>query len=233
VPVSPDELAVTVVECLRSGADAIHLHVRSTVGHQSFHSQDESLQPEKESLDAEDVARALLAVRSASPHAQIGISTGAWILPDSAARLKAVAAWEVLPGFASVNFIEDGATELAKLLLSRGVDVEVGLSNANAAEVFLKSDLAADCIRVLLEPQEQKLSRALETVRAIERVLESGRVELPRLLHGTEATVWPMVDEAIRRGYGVRIGFEDTLILPDGRVAKSNAELVAEAVRRV
>jgi uncharacterized protein (DUF849 family) len=233
VPVSPDELAVAVVDCLKAGANAIHLHVHSSTGHQPLHSQDESLQSEKESLYAEDVARTLLAVRSASANAQIGISTGAWILPDRAARLKAVAAWEVLPGFASVNFIEDGAVELARLLLSRGVGVEAGLSDANAAEVFLKSDLAAGCIRVLLEPQEQKMSHALETVRAIERVLESGRVELPRLLHGTEATVWPMMDEAIRRGYGVRIGFEDTLILPDGRMAQSNAELVAEGVRRV
>ena len=41
------------------------------------------------------------------------------------------------------------------------------------------------------------------------------------------------MDEAIRREYGVRVGFEDTLILPDGRPARSNAELVAEAVGRV
>jgi uncharacterized protein (DUF849 family) len=164
VPVSPDELALAVVDCLNAGANAIHLHVRSAKGHPPFHSQDENLQSQKESLDAEDVARAILAVRSASPHAQIGVSTGAWILPDPAERLKAVAAWEVLPGFVSVNFIEDGAIELARLLLSRGVDVEAGLSDANAAEVFLKSNLAAGCIRVLLEPQEQKMSHAFETV---------------------------------------------------------------------
>ena len=52
-------------------------------------------------------------------------------------------------------------------------------------------------------------------------------------LHGTEATVWPMMDEAITRGYDVRIGLEDTLVMPDGRIARDNAELVTEAVRRV
>jgi uncharacterized protein (DUF849 family) len=230
VPVSPDEQAAAVVECLKAGAKAIHLHVRSTSSGDSLHSK-------KESLYAEDVAGTLLAVRSAAPKSKIGISTGAWILPDPTARLKAVTAWEVLPGFASVNFNEDGAIELARLLLWRGVEVEVGLCDAGAAEVFLKSGLAARCFRILIEPQEQEMERALGTVRAIEEVLNSEMAELPRLLplllHGTEATVWPMMDEAISRGYDVRIGLEDTLVLPDGRMAKDNAELVAEAVRRV
>ena len=230
VPVSPDEQATAVVDCLKAGANAIHLHVRST-------SSDVSLHSEKESLYAEDVARTLLAVRSVSPNSQIGVSTGAWILPDPTARLQAVTAWDVLPDFASVNFSEDGAPELARLLLSRGVDVEAGLCDADAAKVFLKSGLAPRCIRVLLEPQEQEMDHALETVGAIEKVLNSGLLDLPRrlpfLLHGTEATAWAMMGEAITRGYDVRIGLEDTLVLPDGRMAGDNVELVAEAVRRV
>jgi uncharacterized protein (DUF849 family) len=251
VPVSPEEQAAAVVECLKAGANAIHLHVRSTSISRDENSTsvagDESLQSERESLDAEDVARTLLAVRSVSPNAQIGVSTGAWILPNPTARFEAVAAWEGLPGFASVNFNEAGAVELARLLLSRGVDVEAGLCDADAAAVFLKSGLAVlhtiptfpmgspRCTRVLLEPQDQEIERALETVRAIEKVL-SFRVEVPYvplLLHGTEATVWPMMDEAIACGYDVRIGLEDTLVLPDGRMARDNAELVTEAVRRV
>ena len=127
--------------------------------------------------------------------------------------------------------------ELAHLLLSRGVQVEAGLCDPGAAEVFLKSGLAARCIRVLLEPQEQEMDQALENVRAIEKVLDSGEVALrrllPFLLHGTEATAWPMMDEAIKRRYDVRVGLEDTFVLRDGRVARGNAELVAEAVRRV
>jgi uncharacterized protein (DUF849 family) len=242
VPVSPQEQAAAVIGCLKAGANAIHLHVRVTADQQSSQSQSEGIKSAKESLYAEDVARTLSAVWSAAMKArigarkaQIGISTGAWILPDPA-RLQAVAAWEVLPGFASVNFSEVGAVELAQLLLSRGVGVEAGLCDPDAAEVFLKSGLAARCVRVLLEPQEQELESALETVTAIDKVLESGPIKpalLPLLLHGTEATSWPMMDEAIRRGYDVRIGLEDTLVLPDGRGARDNAELVAEAARRV
>jgi uncharacterized protein (DUF849 family) len=219
VPVTPDEQAADVIECLAAGAKAIHLHVRAMSG--------------RESLYAEDVARTLLAVRSASPNAHIGVSTGAWILPDPAVRFQAVTAWEMLPDFASVNFSEDGAIELAQLLLSRGVDVEAGLCDAGAAEVFVKSDLAARCLRVLLEPQEQEIEKALETVSRIEKVLEPEAGELPCLLHGTGATAWPMMTEAIHRQYDVRIGLEDTLVLPDGTSAAGNAELLAEAVRRV
>ena len=243
MPVSPEEQAIAVVECLKAGAGAIHLHVRFTAGLKGLDAKNESHALAKESLYSEDVARTLLAVRSAAKveidaaKDQIGISTGAWILPDPAARLQAVAAWEVLPDFASVNFSEDGALELAQLLFSRGVDVEAGLCDADAAQVFLKSGLAARCIRVLLEPQEQEMEGALENVRAIEKVLEPLPVEparpVPFLLHGTEATVWPMMEESIARGYGVRIGLEDTLVMPDGRVARDNAELVTEAVRRV
>lgn len=228
-PVSPDEQAAAVVECLKAGAGAVHLHVRSVAGSKF----QPSLQPGDESLYAEDVARTLLAVRAVAPNAQVGVSTGEWILPDPSARLQAVAGWKVLPEFASVNFNEDGSVELAKLLLSRGVEVEAGLYDAQAAVVFLESGVAGRCIRALLEPQEQEIERALETVDAIEKVLASGMIELPILLHGTEATVWPMMDEALARGYDVRIGLEDTLVLPDGNLARDNAELLGETLRRV
>jgi uncharacterized protein (DUF849 family) len=221
VPVSPAEQAAAVTDCLKAGVDVIHLHVRST-----------SAANEKESLEAVDVERTLSAVRAAAPNAAIGVSTGAWIIPDAAARLQAVAAWQVQPDFASVNFSEDGAAELAKLLLARGVGVEAGLIDLNSAQVLVASGLLEACLRVLLEPQEQQMERALESVRAMEEVLKSARLDRPVVLHGTEATTWPMLDEAITRGYGIRIGLEDTLRMPDGRVAKDNIELVTEAVRQ-
>ena len=221
VPVSPVELAANVVECLKAGAGAIHLHVRST-----------ATGSEKESLDKEDIDQTLAAVLAVAPKELVGLSTGAWILPHPA-RLEAAKNWAVLPGFASVNFGEEGAVELAELLLSGGVAVEAGLCDADAAQIFLQSGLATSCLRVLLEPQEQELKSAIDTVNIMERVLESRAADLSFLLHGTEATVWPLMDEAIARGYDVRIGLEDTVLLPDGRTAKDNVELVEEAVRRV
>jgi uncharacterized protein (DUF849 family) len=41
------------------------------------------------------------------------------------------------------------------------------------------------------------------------------------------------VDAARARGYATRIGFEDTLTLPDGEVARGNGELVRAALARL
>jgi uncharacterized protein (DUF849 family) len=58
-------------------------------------------------------------------------------------------------------------------------------------------------------------------------------VQTPRLLHGFEHSAWPLLDIALQRGYDTRIGFEDTLFMPDGSRAPSNAALVAAARERV
>jgi uncharacterized protein (DUF849 family) len=41
-----------------------------------------------------------------------------------------------------------------------------------------------------------------------------------------------LLEAALGRGYDTRIGFEDTLVLPDGRVARDSAQLVAAAWER-
>ena len=176
VPVTPQEQAAAIVECLQAGANAIHLHVRFTGD-----SVAEGDQLEKESLYPEDVAQTLLAIRAGAPKALVGLSTGAWILPHPA-RYQAAQDWTVLPDFASVNFSEDGAVELTKLLLSRGVGVEAGLCDAAATDVLASTGLTASCIRLLLEPQDQEMKQALETVDAMEGVLNSAAVKLPPLL---------------------------------------------------
>lgn len=157
------------------------------------------------------------------------MSTGAWIVPDAALRARTIAQWTDLPDFASVNFSEEGAAEVARILIAAGVGVEAGLTNARDAALFVASDLAPQCLRVLLEPQSQDLATALDDVDAMEAALD--RVPLPRLLHGFDATAWPLFDEAARRGYDSRIGLEDTLVLRDGTLAVDNAELVRAAFR--
>jgi uncharacterized protein (DUF849 family) len=79
----------------------------------------------------------------------------------------------------------------------------------------------------------QDLSIALGMVDRIEAALERSGIRCPRLLHGTEATAWPLLDEAACRGYDARIGLEDTLRLPDGTPADGNGALVVEARRRL
>ena len=82
------------------------------------------------------------AVRHAVPGLPLGVTTGYWALPDADERLRAVEAWSVLPDFASVNWHEPGSDELARLLLSKGLGVEVGIFHAEAAESWAASEFA-------------------------------------------------------------------------------------------
>jgi uncharacterized protein (DUF849 family) len=218
VPCSPEEMAAAAKEAAAAGAGAAHFHVRAADG--------------RESLDADNVARAVLAVRAAIPGVPFGVSTGLWMVRDARERHEKAAAWKTFPDFASVNFNEDGGIVLAELLLSRGMGVEAGVGSVLATEKFLESGLAARCRWVLLEPEQQEMDAALAVVGKIEEMLHRAGIGLPIILHGVNRTAWELIDVAARRGYHTRIGLEDVLTLPDGSVAKGNGELVAEAVRR-
>jgi len=217
VPTSPAELADAAAQSVKAGARAIHVHVRDAHG--------------IESVAPDDVARCIEALRAAIPGTPVGVSTGAWIMPEPELRHRTVSAWTVQPDYASINFHESGAEQLATLLLSRGTGIEVGLPETVAAERLARSRLAPRCLRVLIEPQAQELDAALRAVEEIEAVLDTAGIVLPRLLHGLDRTAWPLIDTAAARGYDTRIGFEDTLTLPDGSPAESNAALVTAARR--
>jgi uncharacterized protein (DUF849 family) len=214
IPMSPAELGAATAESAQAGAGAVHFHVRGADG--------------RESLAAADVARAVTALRS---HGMpFGISTGAWIISDPARRMAAIEEWTALPDFVSINFDEDGAAELGFFLLRRNVGLEAGVANAFAAEQLVVSGLGNRCLRVMFEPREQIAADAMAAVVRAEAVLDAGSVRVPRLLHGVNATAWPLAIAARARGYDTRIGFEDTLTLPSGRVAASNGELVRAAL---
>jgi uncharacterized protein (DUF849 family) len=219
LPLSPDELAQEARRALDAGAGAVHIHPRRSSGEQS--------------LAAEDCGTAIAAVRAQCPNATIGVSTGIWITSDAQQRLALIEEWQGLPDFASVNFSEAGTEDLCSLLLAKGIGIEVGISTIEDARLLHELSIADRCLRLLIEPEEEEIANAQATVEAIERVLDGAGIKTPRLLHGSEATAWPLLEIALQRGYDMRIGFEDTLLLPDGTVARNNAELVAVAYRRV
>ncbi len=102
--------------------------------------------------------------------------------------------------------------------------------NARAARTLQDSGLAHECLRVLIEPAEDE-GEAMTNFTQIEAALRG--LTTSRLLHGLDASAWPFVALAARRGYDTRTGLEDTLRLPDGSIAPSNAALVAAAKRLV
>jgi uncharacterized protein (DUF849 family) len=83
--------------------------------------------------------------------------------------------------------------------------------------------------RVMIEPVEVSRDDAVPLVSAIHDVLNAADIRVPRLQHGDGEATWILIEDAIARGIDTRVGFEDTFLLPDGRPAASNAELVGAA----
>jgi uncharacterized protein (DUF849 family) len=208
-PSTPQQIAIEARNAIAAGAFAVHVHPRDAAG--------------RESLAPGDVAAVVDAVEN------VGITTAAWIEPDPAKRLALIRGWIRLPKFASVNMDEDGAVAVAELLLRRGVAVELGLPTIESSERMMRSGIWKRALRILLEAQEQTLDAALATVAAIEEIING--CSLPRLLHGFDAMTWPLIAEAAQRKWDTRVGLEDTLVLPDGSPAHSNAQLIEAAWR--
>ncbi|MGO1318706.1 MAG: 3-keto-5-aminohexanoate cleavage protein [Galactobacter sp.] len=152
---------------------------------------------------------------------------------DVAARKTAIKSWAVLPDFASLNWHEDGADEIAAGLAGRGIGIEAGIWNDEGRVAWRSSPYRGQCHRALVEVPD--LADASEVEATGQRLVDGIRETEPTLsvlLHGEGASTWPTFDLAVMWGLDTRIGLEDTLHLPDGRVATGNEDLVATAVGR-
>ena len=211
VPLSPAELAADAVAVRAAGAFAVHVHPRDRDGSQTM---------APKVCDA-----AVAAIRAAVPRLPIGLSTAATIDPDPFARAAAIAAWRQRPDFVSVNLSELGWTGIARAALHAGIGVEAGLAGAADTEELRRSPFAHQILRALVE-----VDGGAEDAHAIAQLIPSG---VPQLWHGSGAQTWEVISAAGAAGVDVRVGLEDTLVLPDGTTAADNAELVGAAVRLI
>lgn len=217
LPLSPVELAADAAAVVAAGANELHLHPRDETG--------------LETLDPVHVAAALKAIRARVPGIPIGLSTHAGIKPEGSGRLDAVARWQTLPDYVSVNLIEPDAPDMIRLALSRGIGVEAGLWSASDAERFSGLPQAREALRLLIEINEQDEEEGLVVATAIRTVLARASLDVPVLQHGYEASVWPVYRDALMRGLDTRIGLEDGRHLPDGAQAADNAGLIKAALQ--
>ena len=219
VPLTAHELAQDAAAAVAAGAAALHVHPRGADG--------------AETLDAANCGTAITAIRAACPGVPVGLSTGAWMAPDPGVRAGLIESWTVLPDYASVNFSEAGAAGVCAVLLRRGIGIEAGLWSVDDVRTFVASDLAAWCLRVLVEVPPPDPEQAVAAAAAIDAGLDRAEIWLPRLHHGDGVATWAVLDAAVNLGRDIRVGLEDTLRLPDGAPARDNAALVAAAVQLV
>ena len=216
LPRTPGELAVEAHAAVDAGAAVVHLHPYDADGRETF--------------AAEPCARALRAVREACPGTPVSLSTSAAVESDPERRAALVAAWTELPDLVTANQGEDGIVPLCQQLLARGVGIEAGLLELADARAFAgRPELAARCTRVMLEPLDADADDAVAHAAAMEELIAEAGIGLEQVHHGDGIACWAVNRRAAGRGHGIRTGLEDTPVLPGGRVAAGNGELVAAA----
>ncbi|WP_049576832.1 3-keto-5-aminohexanoate cleavage protein [Nocardiopsis sp. SBT366] len=216
LPVSVDQLVADAHAVVAAGATAVHVHPRDSRG--------------AESLEPQVVGPLMERMRAEGPDVPVSLTTSLSAESDPWRRYDLVHRWAslALPDSVSVNLHEPGSVDLIQLLGDRRVAVEAGVWTVDAARILVATRV--DVAAVLVEPTQVAGEDARRNTEAITRVLDRGRVNVPRMLHGVDATAWPMLGQALEDGLDVRIGLEDTMRLPDGAEAHDNAALVAHAV---
>jgi len=221
VPITPAELATEALAAARAGARAIHVHPRAVDGSQS--------------LAPSLVLPAVAAIRAAT-RLPVGVTTGIWAVSgDTDLRLSLVAGWTGAdkPDFASINVNEPGIDALADLLLDLGIPFEAGVWTVADADLLARSTLASRAFQVLFEPTSRAPEEAVAVAAAASAAVLAAGITVPQVHHGYGLATWDVIRWAVGAGFAVRVGLEDTTVLPDGSTASGNGDLVTEAVRLV
>lgn len=129
----------------------------------------------------------------------------------------------------TANQGEPGIVALCEHLVARGVGIEAGLLTLEDAHAFVAAGIADRCVRVLLEPLDADPGAAVAHAAAMEQVLAEAHVGLEQVHHGDGIATWHVMERGLGRGHGIRVGLEDTTVLPDGTQPAGNADLVRAA----
>jgi uncharacterized protein (DUF849 family) len=218
-PRNPIAIAAAARAVVDAGGQSVHVHAFDDAG--------------RETLDGVAGARVLRAIRAVCPGTPISLTTSAAIVADPGERFRIIEAWTEMPDLVSANQGEPGIVELCELLLSRGVGIEAGLLTIDDARAFVRSGLADRCHRVLIEPLDADPVVAVSHAAKMEDIVVSAGIRLEQVHHGYDSGCWAVNLRALDRGHGIRTGFEDVTVLPDGRPARDNADLVSAAVRLI
>jgi uncharacterized protein (DUF849 family) len=221
VPLTAAELASEARAAQLAGAGAFHLHPRDNSGAQT--------------LDAEHVLAAVAAVRAATG-LPVGVTTGIWTVDgDVQRRLALVERWTGpdRPDYASINMNEPGIEELADLLTGLGIGIEAGVWTVDDTRVLGASGFRDRIWWVLMEPEDVTPADAVATAAATAAELAALGINARQVRHGYDLATWDVLRAAIADGQDIRVGLEDTRVLPDGSPAPGNGHLVAAAARLV
>jgi uncharacterized protein (DUF849 family) len=218
-PRNATAIAEAARAAVEAGAHSVHVHAFDDTG--------------RETLDGAACGNVLRAIRTLCPETPISLTTSAAIVRDPRERFRTVEAWEEMPDLVTANQGESGILELCELLLSRGVGIEAGLLSTEDARAFVHSGLAGRCRRILIEPLDADPHTAVQHAAKMEDIVVSAGIRLEQIHHGYGIACWAVNRRGLDRGHGIRTGLEDITLLPDGKPARDNADLVAAAAHLI
>lgn len=233
VPLIAEELAQVARQCMDAGAAALHLHVRDAQG--------------RHLLDAQAYRDATAAIRAAvGTELVIQITTESGKIYAPREQMQVVR--EVRPEAVSVSIAEllsEGADERPVAEFFRWLALEHIMT-----QVILYS--ASDLARYRELKSRGVIPQYRHAVLYVLGRYSAGQTSSPRDLlpflaaagdHDASATPWAMCAFGAREyacamtaaalGGHVRVGFENNLMLADGRIAAGNAALVAQAANGI
>jgi uncharacterized protein (DUF849 family) len=223
MPVTMAELLADLRTCFEAGATGVHLHARDRSGGETF----------EPSVVNETCLRVREIAASGGGSVEIGMTTGAWILPDLAERIALIREWEGVD-CATVNLSESGFEDVMSAMLDCGIGIDVGLWSPAEMDRLVVSGLLPLVQRVSIELDAgEPYFLQGEPTRLAEQLndaLDEAGSTCPRLTHGMNGWTWPLIRDAFLRGHDTRVGFEDSVLLPNGKTADNNAQLVIAAV---
>lgn len=119
-----------------------------------------------------------------------------------------------------------------RAMLDVGIGVDVGLWAPVEMDRLVQSELLPHAQRISIELGEPYFleGNPADLAQQVNDALDDAGSTCPRLTHGMNDWTWSLVADPFRRGHDTRVGFEDSVLLPDGIRAESNAQLVEAAL---
>jgi len=252
VPLAADELAAEARRCAEAGASVVHVHARSRTGGWTASPVAYARIVRAIRAAAPEV---LISITSLRPQG-VPVARIQHLLeqlpPDArpdliSVNLGHITTWEARPGRNGrpTRHFPNSYDDIAQLLetcRAKGVTPELGLMDfgfiSNAVALRDDGVLPAEPW-FLLELDSPAFGAGTQvapatdaTYAALSATLREQFPGAPWAAHGAGVATYAVVQRALEEGAHVRVGFEDAVEMPDGSLARSNADQVAWTVKR-
>ncbi|MBW3631719.1 MAG: 3-keto-5-aminohexanoate cleavage protein [Chloroflexi bacterium] len=253
VPFTADELAAEARRCADAGATVFHIHARADDGGWTA---DPARYAEVMRGLRDAIPHGLVSITSIRPE-RVGVDEILELLAALAAEpttkpdlisvnLGHIVAWETLvsdPGHRRTIHYPNAYDDITRLLSAcavHGIRPELGVMDlgfVSNAVTFRDEGRLPERPWFLIELDSPAYGAGVQvspsTVANYDALVAPMGEYFPAsrwAVHGQGVAGYAVIERALAGGSHIRVGFEDAIHLPDGRLAPSNAELVAWAI---